>query len=54
MVAVVASEDEVLPLLAGLESEVSIAAVNGPSSVVLSGLRTRSCAWLGGLRRLGG
>ncbi|MET8774547.1 type I polyketide synthase [Nocardia sp. NPDC004654] len=35
MVAVGASEAEVLPLLAG---EVSIAAVNGPTSVVLSGL----------------
>ena len=37
MVAVDASEDDVLPLLAGLESRVSVAAVNGPSSVVLSG-----------------
>ncbi|MFD9615039.1 acyltransferase domain-containing protein, partial [Streptomyces sp. NPDC059083] len=35
MVAVGASESDVLPLLAG---EVSIAAVNGPSSVVLSGV----------------
>ncbi|MFJ2444464.1 type I polyketide synthase, partial [Streptomyces sp. NPDC087658] len=34
MVAVQAAEDEVLPLLAG---DVSIAAVNGPSSVVISG-----------------
>ncbi|WP_338119886.1 type I polyketide synthase [Streptomyces scopuliridis] len=34
MVAVQATEDEVLPLLSG---EVSIAAVNGPSSVVISG-----------------
>ncbi|KJK54795.1 acyltransferase domain-containing protein, partial [Saccharothrix sp. ST-888] len=34
MVAVRASEDEVLPLLSG---EVGVAAVNGPSSVVISG-----------------
>ncbi|WP_444545287.1 type I polyketide synthase [Streptomyces griseocarneus] len=37
MVAVQASEDEVLPLLAGYEDQVGIAAVNGPTSVVLSG-----------------
>jgi polyketide synthase 12 len=37
MVAVGAGEDEVAPLLAGHEHEVGIAAVNGPSSVVLSG-----------------
>ncbi|WP_432004284.1 type I polyketide synthase, partial [Streptomyces sioyaensis] len=37
MVAVQAAEDEVLPLLEGQEQQVSIAAVNGPESVVISG-----------------
>ncbi|MGA5417871.1 type I polyketide synthase [Streptomyces pseudogriseolus] len=37
MVAVEAAEDEVLPLLNGHETEVSIAAVNGPRAVVLAG-----------------
>ncbi|HTA15512.1 MAG TPA: type I polyketide synthase, partial [Solirubrobacteraceae bacterium] len=37
MVAVQASEQEVAPTLAGLEDRVSIAGVNSPSSVVLSG-----------------
>ncbi|WP_042390242.1 type I polyketide synthase, partial [Streptacidiphilus melanogenes] len=37
MVAVQASEDEVLALLTGREAEVGIAAVNGPTSVVISG-----------------
>ncbi|MFG2866074.1 SDR family NAD(P)-dependent oxidoreductase, partial [Streptomyces sioyaensis] len=37
MVALQAAEDEVLPLLEGLEQRVSIAAVNGPKSVVISG-----------------
>ncbi|MFI9275858.1 type I polyketide synthase [Kitasatospora sp. NPDC052896] len=37
MVAVQAAEDEVLPLLAGREAELGLAAVNGPTSVVLSG-----------------
>ncbi|MFJ4519262.1 type I polyketide synthase [Streptomyces sp. NPDC088816] len=37
MVAVGAGEEQVAELLAGHEHEVSIAAVNGPSSVVLSG-----------------
>ncbi|PJJ06458.1 acyl transferase domain-containing protein [Streptomyces sp. 2333.5] len=37
MVSLQASEGEVLPLLEGLEQRVSIAAVNGPQSVVISG-----------------
>ncbi|MBI0300284.1 acyltransferase domain-containing protein, partial [Streptomyces sp. PRKS01-29] len=37
MVAVEAAEDEVVPLLAGKEHRAAIAAVNGPTSVVVSG-----------------
>ncbi|MGX1855669.1 type I polyketide synthase, partial [Streptomyces sp. NPDC055299] len=37
MVALQAAEDEVLPLLEGQEERVSVAAVNGPQSVVISG-----------------
>ncbi|MFJ4781623.1 type I polyketide synthase [Streptomyces sp. NPDC088762] len=38
MVAVQASEERVLPLLVGREKTVGIAAVNGPTSVVLAGV----------------
>nr|WP_234352367.1 acyltransferase domain-containing protein [Streptomyces sp. NRRL F-6492] len=38
MVAVQASEEAVLPLLAGREATVGIAAVNGPESVVIAGV----------------
>nr|WSX18684.1 SDR family NAD(P)-dependent oxidoreductase [Streptomyces tubercidicus] len=37
MVSLQASESEVLPLLEGLEQRVSVAAVNGPRAVVVSG-----------------
>ncbi|MFD8938973.1 type I polyketide synthase [Streptomyces sp. NPDC059578] len=37
MVALAAAEEEVLPLLAGRESDVGLAAVNGPASTVISG-----------------
>ncbi|MFF0530972.1 SDR family NAD(P)-dependent oxidoreductase [Nocardia amikacinitolerans] len=45
MVAVGASEGDVLPLLAGVDG-VSVAAVNGPSSVVLSGVEDAVAALL--------
>ncbi|MFC7310474.1 SDR family NAD(P)-dependent oxidoreductase, partial [Streptomyces monticola] len=44
MIAVQAAEDEVLPLLAEHTGLVSIAAINGPSSVVISGDEERALA----------
>ncbi|MFF2327305.1 MULTISPECIES: SDR family NAD(P)-dependent oxidoreductase [unclassified Streptomyces] len=41
MLAVAASEDEILPLLRDHADEIGIAAVNGPSSVVVSGTEKR-------------
>ncbi|MDA4896087.1 acyltransferase domain-containing protein, partial [Streptomyces sp. MS2A] len=40
MVAVQASEDEVLPLLEGITGRADIAAVNAPQAVVISGAET--------------
>ncbi|WP_175410357.1 type I polyketide synthase, partial [Streptomyces sp. TRM64462] len=54
MVAVQAAEDEVLALLAGHEDRVAVAAVNGPRSVVVSGVEedvTRIAAILAGQGR---
>ncbi|MGW0577091.1 type I polyketide synthase, partial [Streptomyces sp. NPDC002920] len=53
MVAVRADEEEVATLLSGHEHEVSIAAVNGPSAVVISGARDRVLEIAGGLRASG-
>ncbi|WP_203935260.1 type I polyketide synthase, partial [Virgisporangium ochraceum] len=50
MVSVQASEADVLPLLAGLEGLVSIAAVNGPDSVVVSGDEETVLAVTAGLK----
>ncbi|MBT2427498.1 SDR family NAD(P)-dependent oxidoreductase, partial [Streptomyces sp. ISL-112] len=38
MISLEAAEDEILPLLEGLQHEVSVAAVNGPLSVVVAGV----------------
>ncbi|MFJ8677655.1 type I polyketide synthase [Streptomyces sp. NPDC093589] len=43
MVSVVASEEEVAPFLVGCGDRVSVAAVNGPRSVVLSGVEDAVC-----------
>ncbi|MEU4476395.1 SDR family NAD(P)-dependent oxidoreductase, partial [Micromonospora sp. NPDC023888] len=53
MVAVGATEEEVLALLTGREAEVGIAAVNGPASVVLSGDEDVVLAVAGELRAAG-
>ncbi|MEU7584514.1 type I polyketide synthase, partial [Streptomyces sp. NPDC041068] len=53
MVAVQASEDEVRPLLAEFEGGVDIAAINGPTSVVVSGDEDAALAVADRLRGLG-
>ena len=53
MVALEASEAEVLPLLAGWEAEVGIAAVNGPNAVVVSGAEAAVEEIAGHFRGLG-
>ncbi|MEU3352366.1 SDR family NAD(P)-dependent oxidoreductase [Streptomyces sp. NPDC037389] len=53
MIAVQATEDEVLPLLAGHEDAVSVAAVNGPDAVVISGDETVAEAIAARLREQG-
>ena len=37
MLAVMASEEEIKPLIASYSDQVAIAAINGPSSIVISG-----------------
>ncbi|MFD8985261.1 type I polyketide synthase, partial [Streptomyces sp. NPDC059564] len=53
MVAVQASEDEVRALLAGYEDRAGIAAVNGPSAVVVSGAEDAVAAVVGRLEEQG-
>uniref|UniRef100_UPI000B1E77BD type I polyketide synthase n=1 Tax=Actinomadura macra TaxID=46164 RepID=UPI000B1E77BD len=53
MAAVQAAEDEVVPLLAGLDDRVSLAAVNGPAAVVVSGDEDAVEQVAGHLRDLG-
>ncbi|WP_394848508.1 SDR family NAD(P)-dependent oxidoreductase [Pendulispora brunnea] len=53
MVALQASEAEVAPLLAGHENEVSIAAINGPRSTVVSGREAEVLAMARQIEALG-
>ncbi|WP_367044708.1 type I polyketide synthase [Streptomyces sp. Je 1-332] len=53
MIAVQASEDEVLPLLEGRGDRLAIAAVNGPDSVVISGDEQAALEVAGELRESG-
>ncbi|MEV4178891.1 SDR family NAD(P)-dependent oxidoreductase [Nonomuraea sp. NPDC049709] len=53
MVAVNATADEVAPTLAGLEDQVGIAAVNGPTGVVISGAEEPCLAVADHWRQLG-
>ncbi|QUH01932.1 SDR family NAD(P)-dependent oxidoreductase [Saccharopolyspora erythraea] len=53
MTAVQASEDEVAPLLEGRESDVGLAAVNGPRAVVVSGTEAAVAEIAGHFRELG-
>ncbi|MFD4687852.1 beta-ketoacyl synthase N-terminal-like domain-containing protein, partial [Streptomyces sp. NPDC058461] len=53
MVSLQASEDEVLPLLAGREADLGIAAVNGPLSVVVSGTEEATAAVAAAVEALG-
>ncbi|MDH6117463.1 acyl transferase domain-containing protein/D-arabinose 1-dehydrogenase-like Zn-dependent alcohol dehydrogenase/acyl carrier protein [Kitasatospora sp. GAS204A] len=53
MVSLQAAEDEVLPLLAGRADTVGIAAVNGPSAVVISGAEDDVLAIAGHFEELG-
>ncbi len=53
MVAVMASEETVLPMLADCAAEVGLAAVNGPQSVVLSGVEEKVAGIAAALREQG-
>ena len=53
MAAVQAGSEEVLPLLAGREHEIDLAAVNGPAAVVVAGDARRRHGTGRALRELG-